>query len=569
MGGTRDGFIAKFNQSTGALQASTYIGTSTYDQTFLIDLDKFNNVYVFGQTLGNYPTTSGVYFNQNGREFIHKVDGNLINTIFTTKIGRGAVNIDLVPTAFNVDDCLNILLSGWGGTTNGGSYLGGNVTNMPITPDAFQSTTDGSDFYFMVLEPNAQSLEYASYFGGNVSAEHVDGGTSRFDKHGNIYQAVCAGCGGYSDLPTTPGAWSQSNNSLTPSSNCNLGVIKINFETSINANGILDTTIALDTSCNTLTATFLNLSTNANFYLWDFGNGKTSNAPNPTVSFDTLGNYTIKLVAYDTICDIKDSITFTLNHDKGIKPVADFDVDYTSCDVFKTVSITNNTINANAYYWDFDDGNFSSDIAPIHSYVNDGIYTIMLIATDTTCGAADTAFVSVDFTNNIPPPEIIIKPDSCFYGGINVEFKNDSSWYLYEWNFGGYIDRHKHPLFRYKASGRYEFSLTITDTICNVEYTYSFNLDFIRIEDRIFIPNAFTPNRDATNEKLIIAGNNCIENPRFQIFDSWGNLIFETDHPFSEFWDGYINGKPAQEDVYVYFFKSDTFEKRGYVTVFY
>ena len=283
-GGTRDGFVASFNQTTGAHIKSTYFGTSTYDQTFLMDLDKFNNVYVFGQTLGTYPTTNGVYFNQDGREFIHKVDGSLSNTIFSTKIGRGAVNVDLVPTAFNVDDCLNILLSGWGGTTNSG-FLGGNVNNMPITPDAFQTTTDGSDFYFMVLGANATSLKYGSYFGGSTSNEHVDGGTSRFDKDGNIYQAVCAGCGGYSDLPTTPDAWSPTNQSQQPFTNCNLGVIKINFETSISAEAAIDSTVALDTSCNSLTATFANYSVNANYYEWDFGNGETSNDSTPTIVF--------------------------------------------------------------------------------------------------------------------------------------------------------------------------------------------------------------------------------------------------------------------------------------------
>ena len=567
-GGTRDGFVASFNENTGAHLKATYFGTQTYDQTFLIDLDKFNNVYVFGQTLGTYTTTPGVYFNTNGREFIHKVDGSLANTIFSTKIGRGAVNVDLVPSAFNVDDCLNILLSGWGGGTNSG-FLGGNVTNMPITPNAFQQTTDGSDFYFMVLGANATRLKYGSYFGGFRSREHVDGGTSRFDKHGNVYQAVCAGCGGFSDLPTTPGAWSATNNSLTPSSNCNLGVIKINFETSITAIAELDSTVALDTSCNTLTATFANYSTNANFYQWYFGNGKTSNDSTPSISFDTLGTYTIKLVATDTLCDISDSVEFTLVHDRGTRPKVNFDVEYTSCDVFKTVRITNSTTHANQYYWDFGDGNTSRDFSPTHSYVNKGVYTIQLIAVDSTCGASDTLSKVVDFTSIIPPPEVIVQQDSCIYGGVEAKYANDSNWYAYQWNFSGVIQNQKYPTYRYPQAGVYSFSVTITDTICNATYTYDFAMEIERIEDRVFIPNAFTPNRDNINEKLRIAGNSCLENSSFQIYNSWGNLIFETDHPFFEFWDGYIDGEPAQEDVYVYYFKSDAFEKRGYVTVYY
>ena len=106
--------------------------------------------------------------------------------------------------------------------TNSG-FVPTSVDQLPVSSDALQTATNGSDFYFMVLGKNFTSFDYGSYFGGAVSAEHVDGGTSRFDDRGRIYQAVCAGCGGNDDLPTTPGAFSVDNNS----SNCNLGVIKL------------------------------------------------------------------------------------------------------------------------------------------------------------------------------------------------------------------------------------------------------------------------------------------------------------------------------------------------------
>jgi gliding motility-associated-like protein len=386
---------------------------------------------------------------------------------------------------------------------------------------------------------------------------------------GNIYQAVCAGCGGYSDFPTTPGAWSGSNNSQVPTNNCNLAVVKINFETSITAAAIVDTNIAIDTNCNSLTVHFLNQSRNANNYIWDFGDGQSSFAVNPSVTYNALGEYTITLVAIDTICDISDTVSIVIDHDRGTRPKARFTPSYTSCDVFRSLAITNNTIKANQYFWDFGDGFTSSLKDPTHQYVNQGIYTVTLIAVDTTCGASDTAEAVIDFTNNIPAPQVFIRPDSCFYGGIDVQYINDSAWYTYEWNFGGQIIKNQYPDFRYRKSGTYQFSLLIRDTICNTEYRFNFDEEILRIEDRVYIPNAFTPNRDLVNEEFIIAGNKCLGNARFQIFDSFGNIVFETDQPFGDFWNGYIDGKPAQEDVYVYYFKSDDFEKRGYITVFY
>ena len=123
--------------------------------------------------------------------------------------------------------CDKIYISGWG------SNLGGSLStlNLPFTYDAYQNTTDGNDFYLMVLDDFMDTLLYATYFGGTQSNEHVDGGTSRFDKKGVIYQSVCAGCGGNSDFPIEPsiGAVSSTNNSF----NCNNAVFKFNVTSKI------------------------------------------------------------------------------------------------------------------------------------------------------------------------------------------------------------------------------------------------------------------------------------------------------------------------------------------------
>jgi hypothetical protein len=53
----------------------------------------------------------------------------------------------------------------------------------------------------------------------------VDGGTSRFDHNGVIYQAVCADCGGRSVFPASPRSYSNENRSF----NCNMGLVKFDF----------------------------------------------------------------------------------------------------------------------------------------------------------------------------------------------------------------------------------------------------------------------------------------------------------------------------------------------------
>lgn len=54
----------------------------------------------------------------------------------------------------------------------------------------------------------------------------MDGGTSRFDAKGIIYQSVCAGCRRNGLFPTTPTAYSRTMNS----NNCNNALFKIDFE---------------------------------------------------------------------------------------------------------------------------------------------------------------------------------------------------------------------------------------------------------------------------------------------------------------------------------------------------
>lgn len=310
-GGSIDGFLTHIS-SGGAMMNSTYIGTSAYDQCYNVQLDNTNIPYVFGQSRGSYPITGGVYSNPNSGQFIHKLNQTLSATNFSTVFGRGlAGQIDIVPTAFLVDVCGYIYAAGWGGAVNlaGGSTAGGSTTGMPITATAFQSTTDGSDFYLIVLDNNATALQYATFFGGAISNEHVDGGTSRFDKTGVVYEAVCAGCGSNDDFPTTPGAWSNTNNST----NCNLGVFKFDIS---QFSAIIDPTSPTAICVNGV-VTFNNASTGGFPIEWDFGDGTTSTSQNVSHTYAIPGTYMVYLTVFapgSCLVDQTDSVLVTVQN---------------------------------------------------------------------------------------------------------------------------------------------------------------------------------------------------------------------------------------------------------------
>lgn len=289
-GGLVDGFLVRLNQVGNTISACTYIGTPNYNQTYFVQIDELDNVYVTGQSIGGYPIQAGpsgsVYSVPNTGQFIHKMNPALTTTIMSTSFGANiGATFNLVPSAFLVDVCNYIYIAGWGGTVN---TSGGNTQGLPVTPNAYQMNTNGSDFYLIVFRENAEGIHYATFFGG-VPAEHVDGGTSRFDKDGIVYQAICAGCGGNSLVPTTPGVYSNTNNST----NCNLALIK--FDVS-DYTAIIAPDVPPQVCVNT-NVTFTNQSTGGTQFLWLFGDGNSATTYNAQHTYTTPGDYTVMLIA--------------------------------------------------------------------------------------------------------------------------------------------------------------------------------------------------------------------------------------------------------------------------------
>lgn len=81
----------------------------------------------------------------------------------------------------------------------------------------------------------------------------------------------------------------------------------------------------------------------------------------------------------------------------------------------------------------------------------------------------------------------------------------------------------------------------------------------------IFIPNAFSPNGDGNNDVLeLYTKFDCVTEYNFQIFDRWGEKVFEATKP-TESWDGKFNGKELDSAVFVYQLKYKTIEKAEYI----
>ena len=119
---------------------------------------------------------------------------------------------------------------------------------------------------------------------------------------------------------------------------------------------------------------FINKSTGAESYIWDFGNGDSSNDVNPKTKYDKPGIYNVSLYAKkDTIIKISKK-TIKVNE----SPIADFNLSTSETNRFVGISFFNKSSNSIKYFWEFGDGATSELYEPTHSYSSNGVYDVAL-----------------------------------------------------------------------------------------------------------------------------------------------------------------------------------------------
>ncbi|MBE50440.1 MAG: hypothetical protein CMP51_01985 [Flavobacteriales bacterium] len=395
-----DAFICHVSNNGNLIINSSYYGSNQYDQAYFVELNSKNQICIFGQT--NAPASELIYnanyYQIGSSQFVAILNYDLDSLIKSTKIGTSKGSPDISPTAFLVDVCNNIYLSGWGSNTGNGSL---STINLPISNNAYQNTTDGNDFYVMVLDKNLDSLIYATYFGGSQSAEHVDGGTSRFDEKGVIYQSVCAGCGNNDDFPIVPnpGAVSATNNS----NNCNNGVFKFDFNLPILLADFECPEISCEKEINFNNLTDFNNPTD---FLWDFGDGNISNLENPIHQYQAGGEYLITLIANSrNSCNFSDTIT------KTIYIINDISINLAEKSICKSESIQIGIPPINdtsiSYLWTPSNGISNTMISNPYTSTNSTI-TYNLIIYNNRCSDTLSQIINVDSI------EIMLADDSSF-----------------------------------------------------------------------------------------------------------------------------------------------------------
>ena len=231
-------------------------------------------------------------------------------------------------------------------------------------------------------------------------------------------------------------------------------------------------------TCDSIWFTPVNYSNTAS-YTWYFGDGYSSNYQSPAHQYDTNGTYYIILEVWDSLTGCFDSSLVAVNINCTTNCVVNgafsWYVDSLSCDIH-FISTSYGGVAPYTYYWNFGDGNSSTQQHPTHSYPNNTSFTRCLTITD--ANGCDTTICDVVYSS------CLVSCDAQFtYSYVAC----DSIWFIpnslgsqydYYWDFGdGSTSISSNPAHQYTSNGTYTVVLYVIDSLAGCSNAYTALVD--------------------------------------------------------------------------------------------
>lgn len=197
--------------------------------------------------------------------------------------------------------------------------------------------------------------------------------------------------------------------------------------------------------------------------------------------------------------------------------------------------------------------------------------TYSLTVTDSRGCTASTT-VNVVYSDSLPAIEAKADTNLIYEGQSTTLHAIPSSGYTLVWAPSGSLNNSSSsdPIASPVTTTTYQVIVTDINGCSNSDTVTIFLKDVICTEPELFIPNAFSPGNDGMNDQFRIRGNT-LTSVHMEIFDRWGEKIFETDD-LQNGWDGTYKGSPASPGVYVYHLRAtcynlEIFTRKGNVTL--
>ena len=215
-----------------------------------------------------------------------------------------------------------------------------------------------------------------------------------------------------------------------------------------------------------------------------------------------------------------------------------------------TFNFTGNTPAPPNSYWDFGDLSIITDTStaanPSYTYASSGNYTVMYVAIDSsTCNIADTVPFNVQlviapvFSATLdfdPPPRC--GADSFVVDLLFTGTGQDSL--IWDMGDGTIYSNIDSISYLYPEAGSYNITLFVLNNLCG-DKSISNEVTFIqKTSSESIIPNVFTPNGDGMNDELEFSGIDQRAEYSIQIFNRWGNKVFEMNN-YDNSWGGIAN----------------------------
>ena len=292
---------------------------------------------------------------------------------------------------------------------------------------------------------------------------------------------------------------------------------------------------------------------NIDTWQWDFGDGATSTQQNDVHQYGSAGTYDVQLVVTSTVGCSDTVVNSVQSFDL---PVADYS--YTSdCPNNQIiVSFTDESVSADPLnYWFYDFGGQGSQAVenPTQLFQPNADYTITHIV-----GTVNGCYDTITGTLSSPPfPQAGFGYTSDNGLNIGAQFSFSSTATnadTYFWDLGnGNTSTEINPDNTYFQNGNYTVTQFVTGALgCTDSAFQVITINTVTTEIPQLIPNAISPNGDNKNDVWKLEFIQLLfPNARVEIFNEWGQRIFESDG-YETPWDGTYSGELVPDGTYYY-----------------
>ncbi|MFB0560869.1 MAG: NosD domain-containing protein [Candidatus Lokiarchaeia archaeon] len=205
-------------------------------------------------------------------------------------------------------------------------------------------------------------------------------------------------------------------------------------------------------------------------FTWDFGDGTTGEGVNTTHRYGDNGEYTVTITVYSDGVIGTDQMKVTV---QNVAPTVDAGPDQTVDEGTPLNFNANLTdpgfLDTHTISWTFGDGSTTTGtLTPTHTYVDNGIYTVILTVTDDD-GETSTDTLKV-IVNNVAPTvdvgldQTVNEDETVSFSPIVTDPGSDTFAYSWDFDGDGVTDSTlENPTHVYTKTGTYTVTLTVTD----------------------------------------------------------------------------------------------------------